>query len=75
MFGNVHCLIGAGDQCFELFGIFIFLGDPDADRDTDLMTWNTDRFLGNTPAEFSKYIAAEVAKWTKVAKAAKLTAD
>jgi len=28
--------------------------------------------VGNTPAEFSKYIAVEVAKWDKVAKAAKI---
>ena len=29
--------------------------------------------VGNTPAEFSKYVAAEVAKWGKVAKAANIT--
>jgi tripartite-type tricarboxylate transporter receptor subunit TctC len=29
--------------------------------------------VGNTPAEFSTYIAAEVEKWGKVAKAANIT--
>ncbi|MNC95089.1 hypothetical protein D3C83_121130 [compost metagenome] len=29
--------------------------------------------VGNTPAQFQKYVAAEVAKWDKVAKAAKIT--
>lgn len=29
--------------------------------------------IGNTPAEFSKYVAAEVEKWGKVAKAANIT--
>lgn len=29
--------------------------------------------IGNTPAEFGKYIAVEVAKWEKVAKAANIT--
>jgi len=29
--------------------------------------------VGNTPAEFRSYVAAEVAKWDKVAKAANIT--
>jgi len=31
--------------------------------------------VGNTPAEFGKYIAVEVAKWDKVAKAAQITVN
>lgn len=31
--------------------------------------------VGNTPAEFGKYIAVEVAKWDKVAKAAKIVVN
>jgi tripartite-type tricarboxylate transporter receptor subunit TctC len=31
--------------------------------------------VGNTPAEFSRFIAAEIANWTKVAKAGNIRAD
>lgn len=31
--------------------------------------------LGNTPAEFSRFVSAEIANWTKVAKAGNIRAD
>ena len=45
MFCNVHCLVCAGDERFQIFSILVFGGNANADCDTDFLIRNSYRYF------------------------------